>query len=260
MEANERNFGNKILTSVIRQEFQERIKLRMQAVQHRRSMLSYSKEEYLFTRNLKDRVVKWEASDSRDRLAKKMEKLVSGHLPPTGVFTRGGKERVTCIGTMITEPERKLLEKGPKFVPTQGKLSVNGLRSVESAIEAAVNSLRWKYQKESSTDGEVKGIGREEPIAEDEEVDVGTKLLMEPKIRRLVNPTQRAKQPPKMDVDFESQSGELKANIMQAYRQYRPSKRNVMTQELSAIQTLQVISEERDPRVSLLFWRRAFIS
>ena len=94
------------------------------------------------------------------------------------------------------------------------KLSVNGLRSVESAIEAAVNSLRWKYQKESSTDGEVKGIGREEPIAEDEEVDVGTKLLMEPKIRRLVNTTQRAKQPPKMDVDFERQSSELKAKIM----------------------------------------------
>ena len=101
-------------------------------------MINYSKKDYLFTRNLKDRLVEDEVIESKKRLSRKLERLTHGSVPSTTSTKQTGttKERVTCISTTISESEYTLLGKGPKFVPTPKKLTVADLKKVESTIES----------------------------------------------------------------------------------------------------------------------------
>ena len=71
----ERNFGLQILAMVIWNEFQERKELRRKTVER---MINYSKKDYLFTRNLKDRLVEDEVIESKKRLSRKLERLTDG--------------------------------------------------------------------------------------------------------------------------------------------------------------------------------------
>ena len=61
-------------------------------------------------------------------------------------------------------------------------------------------------------------------VSKDNAEEVEYNVLTEPKIRRLINLTQYAKQPPKMDTDSKRRAQEVKSNIMQAYKQYQWSK------------------------------------
>ena len=231
--ASERNFGLQVLALVIREEFQNREKLRKRAVAHRQNMECYSKVDYLFTRNLKDQVVNRETTESRKRLAKKLRNLVRNS--PSAPETRR-KERVTCIDVEISESERTLLERGPKFVPTRKKLTESDLRSVESSIENAINSLRWTIDNvDTANQGNTKRGSIEKSAEEEGE----TQLLMEPRVQRLRSTTQRARQPPKMDVETERRSCDLKARILHAYQQYHPRQSNITKEEKSAIRTLK---------------------
>ena len=127
-----------------------------------------------------------ETMESKRRLGRKLAKLGIDSLQFT-ISTQ--RERVTCIGTEISESERGLLERGPKFVPTRDKLTTDDLCTVESAIESTMNLRRWK-REDTGTKAEVEGIIEEDMIPS---------LLTEPKIRSLNNLTQSGKQPPKMD-------------------------------------------------------------
>ena len=222
----ERNFGLQILAFVIREEFQKRTKLRKITVDQRRNMFCYNREDYLFTKNIKEEVVQSETMESKRRLGRKLAKLGIDSLQYT-ISTQ--RERVTCIGTEINESERGLLERGPKFVPTRDKLTTDDLCTVESAIESTMNLLRWK-REDTGTKAEVEGIIEEDMIPS---------LLTEPKIRSLNNLTQSGKQPPNMDGESECQSRDLKAKIMRAYREYHPSQRNITKAEKSAIRALK---------------------
>ena len=231
----ERNFGLQVLSHVIRKEFQERVEVRRRTVEHRQNMFRYGRDDYLFTKYIKDCLVDCETRDTRRRLTKKLERLVANDLLCI-TKERNKKERVTCIGTTISECERSLLGKGPKFVPTQRKLTETDLRSVESAIESTVNSLRRQQMNIAGGDNAIpKG-------SEKKEEGVAPCLLQEPKIRRLDIPTQRATQPPKMNTESEHRSSDLKARIMKAYRQYRPNNSNITNAEKAALRTLK----ERD--------------
>ena len=233
--ANERKHGLMVLAMIIREEFQERIKIRQTTATHRRNMFYYNKEDYLYTKTLKQSLVEVETTEARKRLSKKLEKLGGGRRPSTiEVGQKREKERVTCIGVTISELERTLLEKGPKFVPTRRKLDRSDLRSVESAIENTANSFRWKRENNTTCNPPAKVA--EERNAENK----GTGwLLLEPKILRLKNETQRARQPPRMDVESERQVSDLKARIMQAYKQYHPSQSNVTKAERNVMEVLK---------------------
>lgn len=230
IDRSQRNFGLQVLAAIIRKEFQERANLRRTAMEWRKSMLCYTKEEYLFTRNVKDRLVDCEKRDSSHRLDRKLGKL---HETTDSQPTIA--KRVTCIDTTVSEPERSLLERGPKFVPTRGKLKDRDLRAVESAIEKTTHLLR---QRQTVSNEETK------VDHSDEQEDHFPSILTDKKIRRLSIQTQRAKQPPKMDAESERQCVDLKAKIIQAYQQYQPSRRqgNITKEERSAMRTLK----ERD--------------
>ena len=93
-------------------------------------------------------------------------------------------------------------------------------------------------------------------VSKDNAEEVEYNVLTEPKIRRLINLTQYAKQPPKMDTDSERRTQEVKSNIMQAYKQYQPNKRNITRKEKSALRTLRepddVIIKRSDKSKSLV--------
>ena len=229
MTTTERNFGLQVLAMIIRNEFQERKKLRKTTVEHRENMFCYSKDDYLFVKETVNKLIDIEAAESNKRLTRKLQKLTINRPPTTTT-----RERVTCIGMTINEAERTLLERGPKFAPTREKLTPYDLRKVESAIESSVNWLRRREMDES--------LSARIPLDKEEDDNATHNLLNDPKIRRLAITTQGITQPPRMNVEKERQSSDLKARIMQAYRQYHPSQSNITKEEKSAMRTLK----ERD--------------
>ena len=175
-------------------------------------------------KDLKDRLIKDETTLSHEGLTQKLEDLTTRYIQSREtVGSRAEKERVTCIATSISESERRLLERGPKFVPTRQKLTVEDLRAVESKIEKTINSLRFLREN------------GQENVGSSNEERVGYNLLREPKIRMLIKPKEHAKQPLKMDIESERRVIEVKSKIMQAYRRYRPSRSNITKTERSTM-------------------------
>ena len=70
------------------------------------------------------------------------------------------KERVTCIDASVGEPEKTLLQRGPKFVPTHETLKAEDLKRVESAIESTMNALRF-VQEVGNTRDEGTNVSRD---------------------------------------------------------------------------------------------------
>ena len=243
------NFGMQILAIVIRKEFQARKELRSKTVASRRRMINYSKADYLFTRNLKDQLVEDEVVESKKRLSSKLERLTCGRTLSTSSTKQIGttKARVTCIATTISDSEYALLGKGPKFVPTQKKLTVEDLRKVESTIESTVNLLRRQQEM----------VPMEDPdAARNTNESTPYSLLTEPKVRALRDSIQHATQPPKMDAELEHRTRDLKAKIMRAYELYQPSQLNITKAEKSAFRELQkrdnIIIKRSDKSKSLV--------
>ena len=244
----ERRFGLQILSMVVRKEFQERIRLRTEVTRNRRAMTTYTKEEYLFTKDIKELTVREEMTTSRQRLARKLDRLsgtVSARTLPEG------KERVTCIDTSITEVERMLLGKGPKFVPSRRKLTEDELRAVESEIERTTNVLPRQHQLTTPIATNV--LRRQHqlttPIAtatqveeRDATYDEVRSVLTDQKIRRQANRPRNIKQSEKMDLENENKLNSLKSKILDAYRKYQPSRQNISTAERLAMEGLK----ERD--------------
>ena len=233
-----------MLSIIIRKEFRERADLRRAVVRNRKKMFDYTREDYLFAKKVKTALVNNEISESRQRLSRKLEKLEMTNQPTreVAVTVNPTKERVSCIDTTITDAERQLLERGPKFVPSRKKPTEKELRTVETAIEEAINSLRWRKADEItqqvSTNHEIiASTDQREGNGE----GARPSLLQEPKIQRLIKATytQRGKQPPKMDPEEERQVTDLKVRIMRAYREYHPKEDNLTKEERSAFRTLK---------------------
>ena len=128
-----------------------------------------------------------------------------------------------------------ILERGSKFVPTRKKLTESDLRSVESSIENALNSLRWTTENVNTANKGNPNKGSLDSAAEGEE----TQPLMEPRVQRIKSTTQGAKQPPQIDMETERKSSYLKARILHAYQQYHPRHSNITKAVKSAIHTLK---------------------
>ena len=144
------------------------------------------------------------------------------------------RERVTCINTSLTDAQTKLLGKGPKFVPTQKMLTESELRSVESELDHAVNTLRWQREREE-TRPTTETCGHEVRSKDGK----GSSVLSDPKIRRQHPQSSRARQPRKMDAESENDIQRLKSNILEAYRTYRPTRHNIDKSERKAIGELK---------------------
>ena len=195
----ERRLCLQVLSSIIRKEFQQRNRLRVAAVENRKTMMEYGKEDYLFTRQRKDCLVEEETKASRKRLARKLKQLTSRCSRASSFSDR---ERVTCIGIEIEEAERSLLEKGPKFVPSQRKLNASQLRNVETEVEHAGNQLRWRQAEgEEETSATSKVTLGEEKLSEDSDA---RDILLDKKLRRDTGRTSLPRQPQRMDVDMEN--------------------------------------------------------
>ena len=98
-----------------------------------------------------------------------------------------------------------------------------------------------------SGQGEEKEDGQERDAEEDEAgKNEMPSLLTEPKVRKLAKKIQRTTQAPRMDVEKEFRTSEVKMNITKAYQQYRPGRRNISAAEKSAIGTLRQNSKDRE--------------
>ena len=83
MTTTERNFGLQVLAMIIRNEFQERKKLRKTTVEHRENMFCYSKDDYLFVKETANKLIDIEAAESNKRLTRKLQKLTINRPPTT---------------------------------------------------------------------------------------------------------------------------------------------------------------------------------
>ena len=234
----ERRLCLQVLSSIIRKEFQQRNRLRVAAVENRKTMMEYGKEDYLFTRQRKDCLVEEETKASRKRLARKLKQLTSRCSRASSFSDR---ERVTCIGIEIEEAERSLLEKGPKFVPSQRKLNASQLRNVETEVEHAGNQLRWRQAEgEEETSATSKVTLGEEKLSEDSDA---RDILLDKKLRRDTGRTSLPRQPQRMDVDMENAFIRLKRRIVEEYGKYHPGNENTSKKERLAMKNL--MSKER---------------
>ena len=235
-------FGFQLLSMVIRKEIQERKMLRQRAAELRNAMWSFTREEYLFVRAVRDRVVFREMRASERRLNKKWRSLIDhwDQKPHLDVRTVESKDRVVSIETTLTEPEKVLLSKGPKFVPTKGRLTGQDLKELESEIETTACALRREQAnaelRQSVHPG--KSVDNENSSQETSVLAIETSILVDPKIRRTKLHC-AVKQPEKMDFDNERRMSNLKANIMDAYRKYKPTKWNVTKEETKALSKLR---------------------
>ena len=230
-------YALEVMNTVIKREFQERRSVQKKAIQSRESMFGYSKEQYLFTRDLKDRMIEKERRRSQRRLTWKLMSLIRYGRRMIVVEDRTCSERVTCIDYAVTEAERPLLQKGPKFVPTKGKLTENERRDLESEIETTACDLRRRLKK----DGETRrnSNGEKNSGESGDEVGPGMTLLLDPKLGRLRSHGRCVKQPEKVDFEVESKISHLKMGILEAYTNYRPTHRNVTKKETEAMTALK---------------------
>ena len=235
--ANARNrYALQVLSSIIRTEFKKQRSVRKEAFFNQELMFRYNKDDYLFVKDLKERATGREKRDSRRRLTRKLLNLMSQELVPgrtnksTAVDVTG-KERVTCIDHTITEAERHLLQKGPKFVPTKGRLTENERRALESEIEATACDLRRRWKRNQAD------YGNEDRVVS--EIGPGRKILQDPKLAKLRHHGAFVTQPEKADFDTESRIRHLKAGLLNAYQNYQPRRRNITREETTAIKTLR---------------------
>ena len=145
-------YGLEVLRNVIGKELNERRHLRSEVLRNQQQMTRYNKEHNLFVKQVKAEVLTNERSVSSTRLERKISQLSKKKemLKNTTVGEsklhngQSAGKRVVCIECDLTEAEKDLLGKGPKFVPTRGKLTRSELRSIESEIETTTCFRRWK--------------------------------------------------------------------------------------------------------------------
>ena len=155
---NRERYGREVLNALIREEFKERKRIMQRAHHACREMLVYNREEYVFTKKLKEQVVNQEKSESRKRLNRKLSALISqSHTSRQDRQTAPERKRVTCIDIALTEGEQKLLAWGPKFVLTKGSLSKGELRTLESQIETTACALRREIVRKEESDETDRG-------------------------------------------------------------------------------------------------------
>ena len=178
---------------------------------------------------------------------------------------RNKKERVTCIYCTLSEAERTLLEKGPKFVPHKGKFTTRELREVESNVECTISNIRLNIKQTTS-------VGREGAKTEDDSRNGETRgdsdsdrdeerstISSDIKLQRLKGPLNRMKQPDRVDPGTENKMHRLKENILRAYSCYRVRKPNTTTEEKRALKTLRekdLVIKRSDKSKSLVVMSR----
>ena len=70
------NFGLQILRCVIKREFAARGRLLRSAHDNKKDMFRYNRAEYVFVKQIMERVTRAEITDSRSRLSRKISKLL----------------------------------------------------------------------------------------------------------------------------------------------------------------------------------------
>ena len=240
------NFGLQILRCVIKREFAARGRLLRSAQDNKKDMFRYNRAEYIFVKQIMERVTRAEITDSRSRLSRKISKLLPAWKRESEREPIPRKERVSCIDCVLSDAERNLLEKGPTFVPSRKRMTAKELRALESEIETTASILRWRAAESlERTDVKV-----------DEE---SRALLQDPKIRKLKPGNHRVTQYKTVGPDIENNLRRFKDNIMKAFQRFRPRKSNLSVEERSALKTLRekdVIIKRSDKSKSLVVMNR----
>ena len=202
-------------------------------------MKVYNKEDYLYVKMLKEKVISEEGRKLMLRHNRKLAALARTSLNQPRSHSSGkdstGRDRITCIDTELTKGEMGLLSLGPKFVETKGRLSEKELRDLESQIETTTRKLRQEILRSQEKDKHDCSNDTESVTS-----PVKSSLLNEPKIRRIaVTQHTQAKQPPKAEAADERKITILKEKVLKAYKAYNPKIRNVSKEEIMAFKTLK---------------------
>ena len=241
--ADRKRFGLQTLDRIIKKEHEHRGKLLAEAEYRKHQMWSYERRQYVLVRNLLERESIKEMSVTRKKLERKLSNLE--RKSKTEERSGKDKQRVTCIDCTLSEAERTLLEKGPKFVPHKGKFTGRELQEIESNVETMISNVRRKAERAMSvgregadTEDESRNGGMKEDKRDDSDEERQT-IVNEVKLLRLKGPQSRVKQPEKVDGTTENKMHGLKERILRAYSCYRVRKPNTTKKERMALKTLR---------------------
>ena len=225
-----------VLTELIRETYRDRKNALDKANSACRSMLQLSKEDYLFTKRLKDQAVKYEARTSMTRHDQKIRALEAEQRFQSSETSQmayhATRERVTCVDVELSSGEKKLLSWGPKFVPSKGRLTQVELKALESQIETTASALR-----RVALNAKEENVGSE---SESEALSKMRSILTQPKLQKLIMAgNSQVKQPERCDPECERRIASLKEAVMRAYKRFRPSSNNISESEKKTLITLK---------------------
>ena len=231
-------YSMSVLKDVIRSEFGERRQAIERAHRACEEMLSYSKEDYLFTRNLKQKAIAHEVTASRKRLNKKLAALLAekSRSAQSSLALRKvtpKRDRVICIDTELTDVERTLLCRGPKFVTSRGRLSRGGLRELESEIETMACAQRREIISRNEREQDAT-IGNRNVDTNSEKPKTVPSILTQPKIRKLRSSCQ-VSQPDMTDPNLERNLARLRDTVLRAYKRHKSVRCNTTKEEREAM-------------------------
>jgi|GEM_PF-4959363 len=272
-----------LLNDTIRVKQRDIQKLREQEQRSKAALWALPKSAYLTVKNVMYRVVSAERAVAIPRLSKKLERLRQNNdtisnstfnniyttvLDDTPCDQSSDVADVTLIDVELTEPERRILGKGPSFVPSPGKSSPAELAQVATGIERAMFGLRWRIARTdnhehnkvktkittSDTDAMRQDDGEDNDEGDNDEC-IGKIWSEDPKIIRLCKI--KGKMPPKADTDSENAFSRLKQDILREYSHYSASSHinNITVDERRVLHDLKkrdIIIKKSDKSKSLV--------
>ena len=131
--------------------------------------------------------------------------------------------RTLVMDSCVTDNARRVLELGPGFVPSTGKLTSREKSEVVTSVERMAYTLRWQQARPQGVD---------QP---EDDHDTGTECD-----RRLWKLKKHGfKQPPRMSQDGERKMANFKDEVLAAYGKQRPPKHNMTQEERDGLRELR---------------------
>ena len=218
--------------------------------QSREQLWMFTQSDYLLIRSLQRAVVTEERISSNARLNRKISGLreadqrVAGTnssprgptpVAAVGVASPSGHtanaepvhERALVVDDCVSDQTRRLLEHGPSFVPSTGRLTKQERTDVETSVERMAFTLRWQQPQPQGVD-----LKEEDPPPE---------IRQDKKLWKLMK--RGFKQPPQMDDKDERNMANFRGEVLRAYDRHTPSKPNLTQEERVELKRLRTDQE-----------------
>lgn len=251
-----------ILDDVIRMKHSDIHVLKNDITSYRKELWSLNKQQYLLVKGLTNSVVSTERAISVKRLNSKFYRLTQRNVvtPQGSEFECVYKEVIdeairnerthdmtTQIDVQLAPAEIQVLQKGPAFVPSSGKVSTADSVKAEMGVERAIFGLRWRMVMGQCEENNLEDNATTQPT------DANDRWADDPKMIKLKKI--RGKQPPEADRATETAFTLLKHNIMKEYSNTPPSNGNITRAEREALNELRqkdVVIKRSDKSKSLV--------